>query len=94
MTTSYRNGRTITLKAIRRGLAVTTRHPQYGDLNRGSILIRGIRDQHIIWQPVTCDGEWLDQMCGDYVDAENALLDATSELDQPVTWQQMAAHTD
>lgn len=92
--TAHRHGRTITLKAIRRGLAVTVRHPQLGDLNRGRIITRGIRDQHIVWQPITHDHVWLDEVCGDYVDAERALLDATTELDQPVTWRQMAATTD
>lgn len=94
MHTAYRHGRTVTLGAVRRGLAVTVRHPQLGDLNRGRIFAVGIRDQHAVWQPVTYDHEFLDEVCGDFVDAEKALLDATTELDQPVTWRQMAAHTD
>lgn len=74
--TADRHGRTVTIQQIRRGLAVTV-----NGCVRGTLLQRGIRDGRSVWQPVTYDHVWLDEMVGDYVDAERALLDATTELD-------------
>lgn len=76
--TAERHGRTIILTGQgRQGIRVETRHPQFGNLNRG-----WIRPTAAGWQPVTPDHEYLDVVAGDYIDAEKALLDATAGLDE------------
>lgn len=81
--TATRHGRRIILTPTRRGIAVATIHRRYGILNRGQIWSTDIRNQHTVWQAADHDGVWLDPICGDFVDAERALLDATAALDQP-----------
>ncbi len=82
--TATRHGRQVTLtgRGSRQGILVTTFNRTVGgDVDRGWVRAVGIRDGRTVWRPVTCDGVWLDVVCGDFVDAEAALLDATPELD-------------
>lgn len=88
--TARRHGRTITLTGRPRRIAVTTRHPQAGDLDRGTIHCVDIRNGRPVWQPVTPDYEWLAEVVGDFVQAEAALLDATAGLDEPLTAADLA----
>ena len=91
--TATRHGRQITLTGCgRQGLHIATRNREAGGLvDRGWIRSVGIRDGRTVWQPVDYDGVWLDRVVGDYVDAEKALLDATTELDDTTTLRQRAA---
>jgi hypothetical protein len=66
----------------RQGLHIATFNRTVGgDVDRGWVRSVGIRDGRTVWRPITRDGVWLDPVCGDFVDAERALLDATAELD-------------
>lgn len=79
--TATRHGRQIRVTGNRRALHVETLHR-----GEGAYLARGvIRWTAAGWQPATYDGVWLDEVPGDYVDAERALLDATAELDDHLT---------
>lgn len=81
--TDRRHGRTITLTPTgkRQYITVTVRHPQYGDLHRGTIRCAGIDNGRPVWSISTYDHDILDSVRGDFVQAEKALLDATTELD-------------
>ncbi len=81
--TATRHGRQITLTGCgRKGLCVEALHRGEGAyLRRGWIRSVGIRDGRTVWQPTIYDHVWLDLVCGDFVDAEAALLAATAELD-------------
>ncbi len=82
--TATRHGRQVTLtgRGSRQGVHVTTLNRTVGGyVDRGWVRSVGIRDGRGVWQPITCDHEWLDVVVGDFVDAERALLDATTELD-------------
>lgn len=80
--TATRHGRLITLTGCgRQGLHVATRNREVGLVDRGWIRSVGIDGGRTVWQPVDYDGVWLDRVVGDYVDAEQALLDATADLD-------------
>jgi len=57
-------------------------------LLRGTIRTVGVEDTlrpgiagHLIYQPITYEGVWLDPVAGDYLTAEKALLEATRELE-------------
>lgn len=81
--TATRHNRQVTVTGRgRQGLHVDTHNGEAGGLvARGWIRSADIRDGHTVWQPVTYDAVWLDKICVDYVTAEQALLDATTELD-------------
>lgn len=93
--TANRHGRTITINHIGYGrrahFTIDTNLNRVGVVHRGTIRPAGIRDGRPVWQPVTFDHEWLDEVCGDFVDAERALLDATAEMDVPPTLAEMEA---
>lgn len=81
--TAARHGRQVRITGQgRRGLYVETLHRGEGAwLGRGWIRSAGIRDGHTVWHLATYDHVHLDSVCGDFVDAERVLLDATTELD-------------
>ncbi len=81
--TDTRHGRQITITGCgRQGIRVEALNRHVGAyLLRGWIRSVDISDGHTVRRPVTYEHEWLDEMCGDFVDAEAALLAATAELD-------------
>lgn len=81
--TANRHGRQVTLTGRgRRGIQVETLNRTVGaNLLRGWIKTIGIRDGRAVRVPITMDYEWLDEVVGDFVDAEAALLAATAGLD-------------
>lgn len=81
--TATRHGRQVTLTGSgRQGLRVETLHRGEGvNLLRGWIRSTAIDGGRTVWQPTTYDHVWLDTVVGDFVDAEKALLAATTELD-------------
>jgi hypothetical protein len=84
-THGHRHGRTVLLRpAGRNGLAVSTIHPQVGELHRGRIVPTADG-----WQPIDCDAEHLDPVAGDFINAERVLLDATAGLDELVPADQL-----
>ena len=67
---------------------VEVEHPVHGLLLRGWIRLVGVQDSteptvaaRLRWQVVDYDGHQLGTVDGDYVTAEQRLLDATSSLD-------------
>jgi hypothetical protein len=66
---------------------VSVKHPQYGNILRGWISSAPSPDWRCGWTVTTFDHELVGDgpMFGDYLDAEAALLDATTELDEEVT---------
>lgn len=58
-------------------VTVTTIHPQYGPIRRGTLRLHGG-----VWQITDGEGLQLDDFDGDYLRAELALLDATAVLDE------------
>ncbi len=68
---------------------VESEHPDCGWLTRGTIRSTGIADTtgpglagHLVWRLSDYDSNELDPVTGDYVDAEKALLEATTELEK------------
>jgi hypothetical protein len=71
-----------------RRVVVETQHPEFGPLLRGWIRADGIAETTgpgiagtLRWRLTDYDHVELDPVVGDYLDAEQALLDATSALD-------------
>jgi len=64
---------------------VLVRHPECGDLPRG--VITHLRSQGMFprWGVTDYDHHNLGEVTGDYLDAEQLLLDATAELDESTT---------
>jgi hypothetical protein len=72
----------------RRRAVVETLHPTCGWLVRGTIRAVDIADTtgpglagHVTWQLTSYDQEDLGRITGDYLSAEQALLDATTALE-------------
>lgn len=74
--------RTVLRRFGPRSITVTTVHPQHGELDRGRIYPQPGCGTQGVWQIATADHEPLDNVTGDYLDAEAALLDATAGLDE------------
>lgn len=62
---------------------------EVNNLWRGTIRTAGVQDTtgpglagHLIWRVSTYDGIWLEPIASNYVDAEKALLEATTELER------------
>jgi hypothetical protein len=84
-------GHRITRQWKRTGACVSTRHPQLGEMYRGSIylLSRYARPEpdaqaRCTWQVIDQDGTEVGALAGDYLDAEELLLAATAWADEPV----------
>lgn len=69
---------------------VTTRHPQVGDVDRGTI--HHVPSDGLLpaWQITDMDGVDHGTVTGHYIDAEKALLDATAALDARVPAEDLA----
>jgi len=88
--------RTITAKPHLWRVRIEKQHPQLGLLHRGTITMR--RGQPgdgpaMRWNLVDFDHNDLGDHVGDYRDAEKALLDATSALDEPLAADELASLT-
>lgn len=88
--------RTVERQWTRRGARIHTRHPQFGPLYRGRIT--EVRERidgagaYGIWRLSDADHDDLPLLVvGDYLTAENALLDATAWADEVLTPEQLAA---
>lgn len=84
----WRDDRPYRRTSTRRGFHLESEHPQYGWLPRGWIRQSGVADTtgpglagHLVWTLTDPDANLLDPVCGDYVTAETALLEATKQLD-------------
>lgn len=82
--------RTITRQWRGSGAHVSTEHPQLGTVRRGHISAaqygRTSADPQAraVWRVTDHEGIGLDDVTGDYLDAEAALLAATAWADEPV----------
>jgi hypothetical protein len=79
--------RTFTARSVR----VATVHPQFGELDRGRIYPRRAAGWRGAWEVIDCDHEQVGDgpVVGDYLDAEQVLLDATAGLDEIVPADQL-----
>ncbi len=73
--------RTFTGAGLSRRALVESEHPECGWLTRGTIRRVGLDGFHLIWALADYDHRELPPVTGDYVDAEKALLAATTELE-------------
>jgi hypothetical protein len=62
-------------------VTVLVRHPECGDLARGTITHLPADGTAPCWGITDYDHQFVGVVTGDYLDAERALLDATTELD-------------
>jgi hypothetical protein len=88
--------RTVERQWTRHGARIHTRHPQFGLLYRGRIEpVRGRIDgagAYGVWRLTDQDHDDLPLLIvGDYLTAEQALLDATAWADEVLTPEQLAA---
>lgn len=60
---------------------VSTGHPRYGLLGRGTVRLAGGEGCRSRWTVTDYDATPVGEITGDYVDAERLLLDATTELE-------------
>lgn len=77
----HRPRRTFHGAGLRRRSLVETEHPVHGWLTRGTIRCIGLDGFHLIWALSDPDFHDLPPVTGDYVDAEKALLEATTSLE-------------
>lgn len=79
--------RTFTARFVR----VATVHPQFGELDRGRIYPLRAAGWQGAWEVIDCDHAQVGDgpVVGDYLDAEQVLLDATAELDELVPAEEL-----